>query len=98
MFKYYRKEGCLYECRLKLASQEAGCIPWDYATIMNMSYTPICNNSGDEGGFLKVFETYMDMQNDSLLKDCNCEPNCEEVVYHTQVMSTAYFKLKQSWL
>ena len=83
MFKYYRKEGCLYECRIKYASQMAGCIPWDYPTIMNMNDTTICTMNGYGEGPLKVFE--MHMQNDSVLDACHCEPNCEEVAYHTEV-------------
>ena len=85
--KYYRKEGCLYECRIKFASQLAGCIPWDYPTIMDMNDTEICM-SGQwktvfEDGALQLFEKYM--QNDSALENCNCEANCEEVAYHLEV-------------
>ena len=85
--KYYRKEGCLYECRIKFASQMAGCIPWDYPTTMDMSNTEICL-SGQwktvfEDGALQLFEKYM--QNDSALENCNCEANCEEVAYHLEV-------------
>ena len=89
MFKYYKREGCLYECRIKYASQMAGCIPWDYPTNMNMSDTKICTGGrisswgGVEDGPLEVFETHM--QNDSALKNCKCEPNCEEVAFHTEV-------------
>ena len=61
----------------------AGCIPWDYPSIANMS-TPICTGLGNETGSLDLFEMYM--QIDPLLNDCKCEPNCEEVVYHTQVI------------
>ena len=88
MFKHYRKEGCLYECRINYAKQKAGCIPWDYPTIMNMTDTEICTggrwrNGVFVEGSLEVFETHM--QNDSALTNCNCEPNCEEVVYHAEV-------------
>ena len=87
MFKYYREEGCFYECRIKYASQRAGCIPWDYPTILNMSDTKICTGALDrqkmENGLLEVFEKHM--QNDSALQNCNCEPNCEEVAFHTEV-------------
>ena len=84
MFKYYREEGCIYECKLKYARKMAGCIPWDYPTIKNMSDTAFCTTNiyGDES--LEVFE--MHMQNDSVLDDCNCEPNCEEIVYHAEVI------------
>ena len=84
MFKYYREEGCIYECKLEYASKMAGCIPWDYPTIKNMSDTALCTTNRDGDGPLEVFE--MHMQNDSVLDDCNCEPNCEEIVYHAEVI------------
>ena len=67
----------------------AGCIPWDYPTIMNMSDTEICTGGPWEpwgvypDGPLEVFETHM--ENDSALTNCNCEPNCEEVAYRVEV-------------
>ena len=64
----------------------AGCIPWDYPTIMNMNDTEICLGGKREtwgDGPLEMFETHM--RNDSAFKNCNCEPNCEEVAYHVEV-------------
>ena len=81
-FKYYRYEGCLYECRIRHASKMAGCIPWDYPTIKNMSDVAVCTINKKVS--LEVFE--MHMQNDDALADCNCEPNCEEVAFHTEVI------------
>ena len=81
IFNYYRREGCLYECRVKYASQMAGCIPWDYPTIKNMSDVAVC--TANEAVSLEVFE--MHMQNEDALVDCHCEANCEEVSYHTAV-------------
>ena len=78
IFKYYREEGCLFECRLRFAAQEAGCIPWDYPLLKNMSELPLCKSRT-----LEKFETSMD-RNDSLTY-CKCLPNCEEVEYETQV-------------
>ena len=86
MFKYYRKEGCLYECRIKYASQKAGCIPWDYPTMKNMNDSSICTS---HKGALEEFEIHM--QNDDALANCNCEPNCEEVAYKTEVKLYAVF-------
>ena len=84
MFKYYRQEGCFYECRIKYVSQLAGCIPWDYPTTLEMNDTKICTGPGKgQQGSLEVFEKHM--QNDSVLENCNCEPNCEEVAFHTEV-------------
>ena len=67
----------------------AGCIPWDYPTIMNMSDSEICTEGQlrpwgvSEDGLLEVFEKHM--HNDSALENCDCEPNCDEVAYHVEV-------------
>ena len=86
MFKHYRKEGCLYECRIIYAKQKAGCIPWDYPTMKNMNDSSICTS---HKGALEEFEIHM--QNDDALANCSCEPNCEEVAYKTEVKLYAVF-------
>ena len=101
MFKYYRQEGCFYECRIKYASQLAGCIPWDYPTTIDMNDTKICTRGTRGGqGSLEVFEEHM--QNDSVLEKCNCEPNCEEVAFHTEVKQSCrlshLFGKKITWI
>ena len=90
MFKYYRKEGCLYECKLKYASQMTGCIPWDYPTNKNISEFGICTTDNEEAS-LEDFD--MHMESDDALVDCNCEKNCEEVTYHTEVRQKENFLL-----
>ena len=88
MFKYYRKEGCLYECKLQYASQMTGCIPWDYPTNKNISDFGICTTDNEEAS-LEDFD--MHMESDDALVDCNCEENCEEVSYHTEVSQKEFF-------
>ena len=79
----------MYECRIKYASKMAGCIPWDYPTTMDMNDTEICTHGhwkqyrDFEDGPLEVFQKHM--QNDMELENCNCAPNCEEVVYQMEV-------------
>ena len=82
MFKLYRKEGCIFECRLRFAAQTAGCIPWDYPTPKNMTDMPFCKSSENEKT-LEIFDQVMDSKGS--LANCNCLSNCEEVHYETQV-------------
>ena len=82
MLKHYRKEGCLFECRIRYAADQAGCIPWDYPMPKNMSEIPLCKLSVDEQTLLK-FEQFMDSE--ASLRNCNCLSNCQEVKYETQV-------------
>ena len=48
MFRIYREEGCLFECRLRNASSQTNCIPWDYPV-------PQGGNSIDMFAFLPQF-------------------------------------------
>ena len=82
MLRDYRKEGCLFECRIRYAADKAGCIPWDYPLPQNMSDTTLCKSSNDEQT-LEKFEQFMDSAKS--ISNCSCLSNCEEVKYETQV-------------
>ena len=82
MLKHYRKEGCLFECRIRFAADKAGCIPWDYPLPQNISDIPLCKSSVDDQT-LEQFGQYMDSEKS--LANCNCLSNCQEVKYETQV-------------
>lgn len=83
MLKHYRKEGCLFECRLRFAAKKAGCIPWDYPMPKNMSDVPLCKSSNQD----KTLEEFgIQMDSKASLSNCNCLSNCEEVEYETQVL------------
>ena len=92
MFNMYTKEGCLYECRLMNAFHISGCIPWDYPippTLEGESTTiKMCdsmrkeNESTSESDLAKFYDF---MNNEESTRNCNCKPNCEEVVFETQV-------------
>ena len=34
IFNHYSSEGCLLECKIKLAFKKCGCFPWDYIPIV----------------------------------------------------------------
>ena len=87
MLKQYRKEGCLFECRVRFAATMAGCIPWDYPLPTNMTDLPLCKSSVDEQT-LEEFGRLMESQES--LTNCNCLSNCQEVKFETQV-SIFYF-------
>ncbi len=86
MFHTNDEKSCLFHCKLKYAYSKAGCIPWDYpqppdiegsAEWCNVSSTNVITNPID------AFERAMDSSEASA--SCNCKPNCEQIVYETQV-------------
>ncbi len=97
MFQSYNEKACQFECRLKFAARQAGCIPWDYPVPqrsaggddLDWGALEICrsNHSGENGeNRLSVFERAMD--SDAALRQSGCDdcsPNCEEVTFETQV-------------
>ena len=38
IFNKYTQEGCLFECKLKIAAAKCGCIPWSYP-MLSVSYS-----------------------------------------------------------
>ena len=90
MLTLYREEGCLFECRLRFAAKNAGCIPWDYPMPRNLSDMPLCTSSSGNYysnlGISRTLEKFEQLMNSNRsLANCNCLTNCEEVEYETQV-------------
>ena len=92
MFKMYTKEGCLFECRLENAFNYSGCIPWDcpIPPLLQMGHTRVkmCNSLVEQN--VSIYEsdlaTFNDLMNhEESVTNCNCQPNCEEVVFESQV-------------
>ena len=93
MFKMYSEEGCLFECRLMNAYNFAGCIPWDYPIPPRVqqdkkSQIKICNSTRLHESDLAKFNDHMN--NEMSVRNCHCQPNCEEVTFEAQV-SMRYF-------
>ena len=83
MFQQYKEEGCLFECRLRNASSNTNCIPWDYPVPKDLDGIDIClawQNGTDK---LRKFNAIMD--DPEVINSCKCLPDCEEVTYETQV-------------
>ena len=92
MFNMYTKEGCLFECRLMNAFYYSGCIPWDYPIPPTLeggsNTTKICDSSIKENESISesdLTKFYNYMSNEESIRNCNCKPNCQEVVFETQV-------------
>ena len=98
MLNVYSKQGCLFECRLENAFELTGCIPWDYPIPPSLEkehnyQIKMCNSSKPEDenlaqSDLAKFDDYMS-EEDSV-RNCSCLPDCEEVVFETQVIICQY--------
>ena len=93
MLKVYSQKGCLLDCRIKNALQLIGCIPWDYplpvtkggdqnGKIRMCNSTRRSNENINESDLAK-FNDYMNSE--TSVSNCSCQPDCEEVVFETQV-------------
>ncbi len=90
MFKAYNEKSCLFECRLRFSMRRSGCIPWEYPHPSEppaFDFTHICSsNPNNTINPIAVFEDAMNSPES--MEDCNhCLPNCEEVVFKTQVIA-----------
>ena len=84
MFKFYRQEGCQFECRLRNSAKVANCIPWDYPIPPGIYGIDICTDE-NLGGPITSFKNFSRIMSDpEYLRNCSCLPNCEEVTYETQ--------------
>lgn len=93
MFKAYSQKGCLFDCRIKNALKLIGCIPWDYPLPLTTGWEQngkikICNSTRRSTDMinesdLAKFNEYMNSE--TSLSNCSCQPDCEEVVFETQV-------------
>ena len=89
MLTRYSYKGCMFECRLKNAIRNVSCAPWDYPMPPSMKsegYLEFCNSSHAQGGgsTLSRFDDFMN-SGDSI-SNCDCAPDCEAVVYESQVI------------
>ena len=79
----------MFECRLKNAINEAGCVPWDYPMPRSMSLErnkKICNSIYNEtvkNSTLSKFHGFMN--SGKSIANCECLSDCEEVVYEATV-------------
>ena len=88
MFNEYEERACQFDCRLRYAINRSRCLPWDYPSLGEESL-PICRSDMTDADGRRVnnlleFETALN-SNESLT-GCKCLPNCEEIVYKTQVI------------
>ena len=90
----YSKQGCLFECRLKNVFKLTGCMPWDFPIPPSIekehnNNVRMCNSSRQKNedlsqSDLAKFDDYMN--HEESVKNCGCLPDCEEVVFETQVI------------
>ena len=88
MFKSYNEKSCLFECQLKFAANESGCIPWDYPLPQGLENTEVCKSDFLRNGTAvnALFDFELAMDSNASLALCECPPNCEETVFKMQVV------------
>ena len=79
LFKDYREANCNFECLLKAAYSECGCMPWDYPHL-NSSMT-ICDRLGRDC-FKQSIIVHESKQN------CKCQRDCTATRYSYSVSQT----------
>ena len=79
---------------MEFAINNVGCLPWDFPVPLKWenAHLEICNSS-NPGGLLDytvskshLLRFYEAMNNDTNLKACDCMPDCETIIYDTQVL------------
>ena len=80
----YSQESCLFECSLRFAIEQAGCLPWDYPIpFADLTRSiPVCHATVNENQ-IAVFNAAMN--NGTNLGRCDCWADCESVTYDVQV-------------
>ena len=94
IFQKYSKKGCIFECSVKFAIEQVGCLPWDFPVPFGWEEAnlEICYSTSTDsvqfnslGQINKVAMFYEAMNNNSNLRQCQCMPDCEVTIYDTQV-------------
>ena len=71
IFKAYSQEACSFECGLKEAHRQCGCIPWNYP---HKKYVLLCDTFG-----IYCFEQVLLLMKSN--QSCVCPPSCDAVTY-----------------
>ena len=98
MFKTYREEGCLFECRLRYAQNLTNCIPWDFPVPEDLDDVEICLTWHDGINKLKEFEAIMDDLDVRETCSSSCLPDCEKITYETQVCTKCMINSMEIYL
>ena len=87
IFQSYSQQGCIFECSMEFAINTVGCLPWDFPVPLKWenAHLEICNSS-NPATINHLLRFYEAMNNDTNLKACDCMPDCETIIYDTQVL------------
>ena len=88
MFKNYKQLGCMFECRLKYAITNSGCIPWNYPVPggVNEADFDVCvSNIQKENDTSNLALFHILMESEESMANCNCFDDCEKVTFEPQV-------------
>ena len=87
VFKKYSRNNCWYECKIIMASNNCGCVPWDF--VSNNKSMSECDVFGRTCFLNKIEElTHLSKEEFNILSDgiCNpCNKDCEYMKYHIKL-------------
>ncbi len=84
IFKSYSQKSCQFECILRLATDKAGCLPWDFPVPTTDEDVPppdVCVGNYDADQLI-AFRTAMFVTD---VSTCDCLPDCERIAYEVHV-------------
>ncbi len=87
LFKDYGQSQCLFECQMRLAVRQCGCIPWNYPHIDHE--VPVCLEHQH-----RIFkEAFLLAEEDH--DACDCPPACNRIhyTYHIDTAQTDYYRM-----
>ena len=76
LFKQYSQNSCMFECHLAMATQNCGCVPWDYPHFERSGLSDICDGWGRY-----CFESVMKDTNRGFANCKHCLPDCSITRY-----------------
>ncbi len=98
IFNRYTQSACIFECRLRHASEVCQCTPWDYPAYDES--LPLCSNKDlpedlsifSDVQFDKCFEEALDAN--KTVAGCDCPQECDELqyTYTTMIRDTLVYK------
>ena len=88
LFTNYSQGNCLFECKLEMARDLCGCIPW----FVGNTVDPVCDLFGNkcfEQATLKIIENIDFNDKDHL--PCNCLPDCNKLGFYQIIIPNLFF-------
>ena len=97
-FTVYSKQNCMFECKLRVAEKNCGCVPWDFPAAEN---TKICNIFGNvcfQNELIRLKRDISDEKESLGTPPCGCYPSCNKIKYILLDQQPDYSDLNPEWI